>query len=133
MKPPSILIDTSLLIDFFRKKNKAKSELFRLRQEYLLSTSVICLYEFKIGANPEKLPEYQAILNEVAILPLTEACIEAAISVYHHLKRHNARIGLADTLIAATALENGIPVATLNTEHFSRIENLALVPLPILE
>jgi tRNA(fMet)-specific endonuclease VapC len=32
----------------------------------------------------------------------------------------------ADILVAATALEHGLPVATANTAHFSRIEGLSL-------
>ncbi len=129
MKLPPILVDTSLLIDFFRKKIKTKSELFRLKQQYSISISVISLYEFKIGANAENLKEYQAILSDIAILPLTEPCIEEAITIYNTLKRRNERIGLADTLIAATASANALPIATLNKEHFSRIESLSCLDI----
>jgi tRNA(fMet)-specific endonuclease VapC len=42
-------------------------------------------------------------------------------------KKVSKQIDLADLLIAATAQQNGLPLATLNTKHFSRIEGLEVV------
>jgi len=36
-------------------------------------------------------------------------------------------IDLADILIAATSISNGIPLATLNLSHFERITDLVIV------
>ena len=130
MSNPVVLADTSLLIDFFRKRNKANTAYFQLQRQYGITISMITVFEFKIGAlNELQRREYEVFLQTVTILPLTEDCIEEAISVYNKLKRRNARIGLADTLIAATALANDLSLATLNTEHFARVEHLSLVAL----
>lgn len=44
-----------------------------------------------------------------------------------YLKRQNQLIGVPDIFIAATAFENKLPIATLNTGHFSRVDNLELI------
>jgi predicted nucleic acid-binding protein len=45
MVTPSVLVDTSLLIDFFRKYDKEKSPLFALKESNTLCVSVITQYE----------------------------------------------------------------------------------------
>ncbi len=128
---PTILADTSLLIDFFRKKNKSVIPYFALQRQFDMTISTITVVEFKISALQEaQHQEYNLFLQTLSVLPFTDSCAEEAIIIYQQLKRRNARIGLADTLIAATAIAEGISLATLNTEHFARIASLNLVPIP---
>jgi tRNA(fMet)-specific endonuclease VapC len=61
-------------------------------------------------------------INEV--LPLTDPIVVRASEIYASLARSGALIGDADILIAATALEHGLIVATNNVAHFSRIAGL---------
>jgi len=49
MDAATILLDTSILIDFFRKRDKSKSILFQLAGQYRFSISVITAFEIKIG------------------------------------------------------------------------------------
>ncbi|MFN0176952.1 MAG: type II toxin-antitoxin system VapC family toxin [Saprospiraceae bacterium] len=58
---------------------------------------------------------------------LDNACIEAAIKTQLQLKKVSKQIDFPDLLIAATAQQNGLPLATLNIKHFSRIEGLEVV------
>lgn len=44
--------------------------------------------------------------------------------------RSHSGIGLGDYLIAATSLEHGLPLATLNTRHFPMLPNLT-APFPL--
>lgn len=45
------------------------------------------------------------------------------------LTRKGALIGLRDLAIACTALEKGMPLATLNRREFERVEGLELIDL----
>jgi tRNA(fMet)-specific endonuclease VapC len=126
-----LLVDTTLLIDFFRKKNKQKTSLTHLWQAHSLYVSVITVYEFQVGANsPEQLANQNEVIKDMGIIALDSICTYQAILLYQTLKRTNSRIGFADTLIAATALAHEIPVATLNKEHFERVPNLTLINIP---
>lgn len=129
----SIIVDTSLLIDFFRKKNKEHTILFELKKQYHLTISVITVFEFKVGSTQNSIEEIALMLQDFDTLPLDVAAIEESVIIYQNLKRRNLRIGLADTLIAATAIANNLPLATLNREHFSRIDLLSLLNLPEIE
>lgn len=71
-------------------------------------------------------PENQRILEEIfellLLLPLSDDVIERAISL-----RQKRKISLGDALIAATALEHGMPIATANISDFNWIEDLDVV------
>ena len=62
-------------------------------------------------------------LELMEIVPIT-----AAIAKRAGLLARTHRRGKADLLIAATALELGMPLATRNTRDFKRIPGLKLIP-----
>jgi predicted nucleic acid-binding protein len=47
--------------------------------------------------------------------------------IYQDLRRRGNMIEVTDILIAATALENDLPIKTLNTSHFQRIPGLVML------
>jgi tRNA(fMet)-specific endonuclease VapC len=63
-------------------------------------------------------------LNEV--LPITDAIIARAASIYGDLHQRGQLIGDADIIIAATTLESGLEIVTNNTSHFARIAGITL-------
>jgi predicted nucleic acid-binding protein len=131
MDASTILLDTSILIDFFRKQDKSKSVLFQLTDKHHFSMSVITAFEVKIGIQtPTQQNDYDILTKNIETLPVDHACIEEAAALYKALKQKNALIELADLLIGATALSNSLPLATLNRKHFERISNLTLMDLP---
>ena len=131
MDTSTIVLDTSILIDFFRKQNKTKSAFFQLTDKYRFSISVITAFEIKIGIQSEaQKNDYNIIAKNVELLPIDNVCIDEAVKIYKTLKPQNALIKLADLLIGATAISNSVPLATLNKKHFERIPNLVLIDLP---
>lgn len=54
--------------------------------------------------------------------PLDDEIIESAIAL-----RQGKKMGLADALIAATALEYGLPLVTRNKDDFEHIEGLQII------
>ena len=61
------------------------------------------------------------------VLELNEKCIDIAIEIFNELKSKNQIIEVPDIFIAATAIHNKLPIATLNTNHFDRIPNTYVI------
>jgi tRNA(fMet)-specific endonuclease VapC len=131
METSPILLDSSILIDFFRKKKKSKSVLFNLIAGHDFYISVITDFEIKIGITTEPhQQDYDILIQNINYLPIDLPCIEKAVELHQYLRENNALIELADLLIAATAMSNSLPLATLNQKHFQRIPALQLAELP---
>jgi len=123
-----ILLDTSILIDFYRKKDKTKTAFFQLQQNYTkFAISVLTQFEIYKGAKEENMKFWDDFFRKLFILPLDSEAVFIAANIDNELKKINKRIEVADLLIAATAIRNNIPCATLNLKHFERIENLQLI------
>ena len=123
-----ILLDSSILIELFRKKEKDKTLFYSLSQTYTdLCISSITHYEIGVG-NRKSHSDYWNLLSEnLRVIPFDKACSNSAVSIYIDLLKANKMIDLADILIGATAVSYKIPIATLNTKHFDRIEGLEII------
>jgi tRNA(fMet)-specific endonuclease VapC len=123
-----VLADTSLLIDYFRKTDKANSVLVALfDQNYDFCISAITDYEIYAGATSAQLPFWYQALARMAVLPFDAAVSKTAVEINKSLKSKRKQIGIADLFIAATAIANTMPLATLNKKHFERIDGLVVV------
>lgn len=123
-----VMVDTSILIDYYRKTGKANSVWIALvRQGYRFAISTITKYEIYSGANQVQLDFWDTILQAVEVVPFDEASVDVAIEINNVLKRKRKQIELADLFIAATAISSNLPLATLNRKHFDRIEQLKIV------
>jgi len=128
METGNLLIDTSILIDYLRKKNKRGSQLYKIVGSYHLFVSAVTLFELFAGAKDEqKLSDVNYVLEYVEILPFTEDTAKTAGEIYLKLREQNKIIETKDLFIGATALSHDLPVMTLNRKHFERIEALKIV------
>jgi tRNA(fMet)-specific endonuclease VapC len=123
-----ILLDTSILIEYFRKKNKNSTVLFKLQSDYhLFAVSSITLFEIYSGAKNLQLEFWDNFFKDINIIPLDNNIAMLSAKVDMQLKLTNKRIDKADLFIAATAIYNDYPFATLNKKHFERIGDLQLI------
>ena len=123
-----ILLDTSILIDFYRKKDKSKSKFYSLTTKYkLFAVSVITEYEIFTGANNSTLEYWTTFFDQVMVLPLERVATQQAVKIFKQLKLDNKLIEIPDILIGSTAIANKIKLATLNRKHFERIEGLEII------
>jgi predicted nucleic acid-binding protein len=53
--------------------------------------------------------------------------VKVAVDLNRSLKKKPKQIEMADLFNAATAIDNKLPLATLNIKHFDRIDGLELV------
>lgn len=122
------LVDTTILIDYFRKTDKGRSKLIALfDQGYDFSISAITYYEVYSGATSAQLAFWTSMLARTKVLFFNQVVAQAAVGVNTMLKRKRKQIGIADLFFAATAISSNLPLATLNRKHFDRIEGLTLL------
>jgi len=122
-----ILIDTSVVIDHFRKKNKQKSLLYELSKENTLFLSAISKFEFLVGTKLTQIRQTKKIIEGFYILSFNSHVAEVASDIAKKLKTKNKIIEFRDIFIAATAIANDMPLSILNIKHFERIDNLELI------
>ncbi len=123
-----IVVDTSILIDYYRKTDKEKSIWISLvRRGYSFAISAVTKYEIYSGATASQLAFWDSILKAIAVMPLDEVSVDTAVSLNSTLKKKRKQIDLADLFIAATAVAYSLPLATLNKKHFDRIGTLQLI------
>ena len=123
-----VLVDTSILIDYYRKTDKSKSAWIALvKQGFSFAISVITKYEIYTGATQNQLSFWDNVLEAITIISLDEGSVNTAVTINNDLKKKQKQIDIADLLIAATAVFHNLPVATLNTKHFSRINTLNII------
>jgi len=122
-----ICLDTSILIDYYRKKNKSKTKFIQLSEKYSFAISVITKLEILTGVNENQRDFWIQVFNKIKIISLNEKDVEIAAQIIRTLTKRNKIIGLKDILIASTAIANDLPVSTLNFKDFERIENLRIV------
>ena len=122
-----LLVDTDVLIEYLRGKEQAIAFLESLGRRP--ATSVICVAELFAGARSEQ--EREAIESFLLAFDLLPIDVEIARLGGKHrqqyLKSHGT--GLADALIAATAMTYGLTLTTFDTKHYPMLEQV-LVPYP---
>ena len=123
-----ILVDTSILIDYYRKTDKEKSAWIALvRQGYSFAISAITKYEIYSGATQNQLVFWDEVLQAIAVIPFDQVSVDTAVIINSTLKKKRKQIDLADLFTAATAVAHNLPLATLNRKHFDKIETLNIV------
>lgn len=122
-----IMVDTLILIDYFRKMDKSKTRLFDLSQKSEnLCISSITEFEIYTGAKGEQADFWKAMLSNFIVFPFDSDAALMAVEVQNKLKRHRKSIDKADLFIAATAIAHDLYFDTLNYKHFKNIEDLKL-------
>lgn len=129
MAADRILVDTSIIIEFFRKKKKDESVLHGLLAgTSVLYISTVTYFELLSGAKSAALlNDTMKLMSLFEVIDLSALEAKTAAEIFQDLKRRNAMIGLADIFIAATAVAHDLPLATLNRSHFERITNLQII------
>lgn len=118
-----MLVDTDVLIWHLRGYPQATR---RLDELGTLTLSAISWLEVLQGMrNKAELVAVKKMLQHRAatLLPVSEAITQRAIELMEAITlSHGLQMG--DALIAATALDHGLPVLTANVKHFGAVQGL---------
>ncbi|HAC23846.1 MAG TPA: PIN domain nuclease [Cytophagales bacterium] len=122
-----ICLDTSVFIDYFRKKNKERTLLFQLAdQRKTFLTTSITKFEVLRGATKAQQFFWETIFGRIEVLPFDDESANIAADIFQKLKSQNKLIGIPDLLIASVAIQHQLPLATLNTREFEKVNDLKL-------
>ncbi|WP_457133437.1 type II toxin-antitoxin system VapC family toxin [Mucilaginibacter sp. UYNi724] len=91
--------------------------------------SVVTEFEIYSGAPELQRAYWHDLLHDIQVLSFDTAAAKHAVSIHNKLKQISKQIDTADLFIAATAMRNNLPIATLNKKHFERIPDLLLIDL----
>ncbi len=123
-----ICLDTSVLIDYYRKKDKSKSLFYKLTERYgLFAVSAITEYELYLGNSEGQNIFWDNFFSQITVLSFDSETAKKAVEIYKQLKIQNKLIEVPDILIAGTVMRFNLPLATLNRNHFERISGIELV------
>lgn len=120
-----MVVDTSIFIEFLRKKDKTNTILYSISEVFPLAISSITLYELLMGATDNKKSyDIQLLTEDLLILHFDEHVAKKSAEIYHQLRKENKMIEFRDIFIAATCIVHEMPLKTLNIKHFERISGL---------
>ena len=126
-----VIIDTSVVIDHLRQDEK-ETLLMRLAKDNPkenLAISVVSVQELFEGRSTQQSDKRQsllAVISPLQILPYDYETARLAGEIARDLGRP---VELADAAIAATAINNGARLLTLNRKDFRDIAELELLEM----
>jgi len=122
MMARSILLDTDILVDFFRGHSKAVAFVNTHSARIILSSIVVAeLYAgVKADAEQAALDNFVSLFRVVPVT--TEISKAGGLYKRDYSKSHG--VGLADAILAATAEAENAELKTLNTKHYPMLKDL---------
>ena len=116
-----ILLDSNILIYSVQKEHEAlRHWILSIEPSYSIISKVDVLGYWNLS--PVQAQAITNILKSMRELPITTKQCERAIRL-----RQDKKMSLGDALIAATALDHELTLATRNTKDFDWIPNLTLI------
>jgi len=118
-----MLLDTTIFIDFLKGKKKIKEF---LEKEKNLFTSVVVLMEILAGLKGKKQAKsFEKFLAEslITVYHINKQISSLALDLFKDYF-YSSNLGIADSIIAATAIVYKEKLVTANIKHFKPVKNL---------
>ena len=120
-----MIFDTDIFIWVQRGNNKAATRIDTAPGRYLSIQSYMELLQGAVNKQQHRYIKDFLLTFDFKVLPFTENIgHRAAVYVEEYSMSSGLRAG--DAIIAATAVENNLPLLTSNTKHFRQIKELVL-------
>ena len=114
-----LLLDTSVLIDALRHRHERRELLANLaRAGHILTTSALNVAEVYAGMRSSEETETEGFLGALECYELTRSAGRLAGSLKSQWAGKGQTLALADTIVAAIALEQGCILMTDNRKDF---------------
>jgi predicted nucleic acid-binding protein len=125
-----LLLDTSVLIDVLRRRNQRREFIAELVQAgHLLSTATLNVAELFAGMRANEEAQAEMLLAGLEVYELSGSGARLAGKFKNAWSRKGRTLTLADTIVAAIAVEQACQLLTDNQRDFPMPE-VQLYPLP---
>lgn len=127
-----IVVDSDILVNFLRNKEKEVELLKKMSEEVTLATTDINAFELYYGAykssrQDENLAATKGLLNSLLLLSTSEDSMEMAGMIITDLEKKGKAIEIRDLLIGSICLTNSLTLLTSNKRHFENMEGLKII------
>jgi len=112
------VVDTDIAIDFLRRRDYAQRLLESWAGEGLLAISVLTHLEIYQGMKAGEERATNDFLDNLISVSVDIPIARRAGTMLRELRLKGTTIGIADAIIAATALQFGVPLLTNNVGHY---------------
>lgn len=120
----SVLVDTSVWIEFFRRDTPVSRALEDLMGAGRVVTTGIVIFEITQGVRSAKeKSRITALLSELDYVEMTKELWGSAGALARSLKGRGLNLPLSDILLSAIALKHNLSLFTVDS-HFDTIEGL---------
>jgi tRNA(fMet)-specific endonuclease VapC len=125
-----VLLDTDMLSEVYKgidprvARNATAYRAAFGQYTFSVITALEIVHGFQQARAARRLQGFLASITAEEVLPVDLPTAELAGRIAGELDRTGQTIGMADPLIAATALRHGLALASGNTAHFVRIQQL---------
>jgi tRNA(fMet)-specific endonuclease VapC len=126
------ILDTDILSDFLRGRNLnvVRRVDAYLREHGHLTVSVVTAFEIIRGRHQaqqfERAAQFLEWTKGAELLAFDEICARVGGEIAGALLRTGTTVGVADALIAATAITHDLALVTANVEHYQRMSSFGL-------
>jgi len=124
------IFDTSVIIDGLRQKKKARDIFlnFDNTNDHLFISSVSG-FELFSGTSSRNKIQQKRIKNLLSFFTAVDLSWDISVRAGEIFREGIKDLEVPDYIIAASAIEIGAQVVTLNTKHFAKIPGLSIYPL----
>jgi predicted nucleic acid-binding protein len=122
------LLDTDIWSEILKAKDPTVADRARAytaeHGRYTLSVITVMevVYGYSRVGRDDRIRQFLTLLTRAEVLWLDPTVAEIAGRIRSDLESLGSKLTIEDTLIAATAVRHGLPVATGNTRHFIKIQ-----------
>ena len=113
------VIDSDIAIDYLRTRDYAAGLLAAWTQKGRVCISALTYFEVYQGTRPHEERHTAVFLNGLFTVDTDISVARQAGNISRQLASRGVTMGAADAIIAATALELGVPLVTNNVRHYS--------------
>jgi len=118
VKGISCLLDSDIVIDFLRRRDYARRLLEHWAGEGLLAISALTHLEIYQGMKAGEEEATNTFLDGLISVAVDVPIARRAGRMLGALRSKGVTVGIADSIITATALQIGAPLLTNNVEHY---------------
>ncbi len=123
------LADSGLLIRHLRGRKPTVQLLRGLGKMGRVAIASVTRLELHAGMAPDERYATQKLLSRFEVLDLDAAVADRAGGYIREARQRGRRMSVPDAIIAATAVQHGLSLATYNRADFEGIPGLSLMPV----